>query len=871
MDLDTLRATDALLDAALDLPPAARAAFVEAEVPPALRAHVRRLLAAAEAEDPLLDDAPVSVAELRGLAGEGSAVGERVGPYRIEGPLGEGGMGRVYRAERADGAFERTVALKLVRRSLALAGLDVSERLRRERAVLASLEHPHIARLYGGGETDDGVPWVAMELIDGEPITAFADARGLGVRERVALAADVCRAVEHAHRRLVVHRDLKPSNVFVAEGEDGAPVVKLLDFGIARLLDADDGMMTQTGGALLTPAYAAPEQLLGGQITTATDVWALGALVYELLTGARPFPDGDVVDGRPTRSRTLRRTLERTTRLPPAPSRAVAPGRDRPLRGDLDAIVLHALEPEPERRYASAGALADDLARHLEGLPVVARPASRWYLAGSFVQRHRGAVAAASAVTVALVVGLAVSLVSLGRERDARTAAQAEATRADAAFEFVVDLFGGEDGAPLALSTPAGDLLAVGERRARALGPGRDAERAVAFKALREVRNRLIHRETALEAAREAWRAARAAYGPGHPHTLGALGDLATSTAILGDLGRADPLRAETERGMRAHGEAGRAALARFRAEYGRAAAWSIYHHGRHEERIPEIERMLIEAEVVLRARGDSSALAGVVSGRGHLAELTGGLAAAAPLFEEAYEIDRALSGDRIQSLTSLNNWADVLLLSGDAEAAVPAFDTLVARLGRVVGPDHPARTLALTNASLARLERGRPGDLDRALAWTAEFNPAASTDEPWLQWAFVTRLRVLRAARDWPALDATAARLLAAFGPDADPHDVAWARTERAHARFALGDHAAAVALAQSALRDADDETVALAHLLLACVDSARGARAAAREQTAAARAAVADAELPPHYQTPRLVRNWPRGSVCDSTATRP
>ncbi len=435
---------DAALDAALDLDGPDRDAYV-ASLDSATRAALFPLLRDALREDTLLDH-PRAV--LASLAADGAADGAarvaegvRVGPYRIEQLVGEGGMGRVYRARRADGAFDRTVALKVVRQSLALAGADVAARLRRERDLLATLDHPGIARLLDGGETDDGVPYLVTEFVDGAPITQWATAQGLGVRQRVRLMAEVARAVDHAHRRFVVHRDLKPSNVLVTEA-DGAPRPVVLDFGIAKLLDeAEDAgsaafPLTRTGMRLLTPAYAAPELYEPtATVTTAADVYGLGALLYELLTGHRPHDDAPDRPGPPTTEPT------RPSRVVTASGGAFDPARrSRQLSGDLDVICLQALHPDPARRYERAADLADDLQRFLDGRPVEARPDSLGYVVGRFVRRHRAAVAAGVVALAALIGGLGTALVSLSHEREARAESEVQARRATEAADLLAGI-----------------------------------------------------------------------------------------------------------------------------------------------------------------------------------------------------------------------------------------------------------------------------------------------------------------------------------------------------------------------------------------------------------------------------------------------
>ena len=449
MTSDRWTALQDLYLAACDLPPHEQAAFVRqrADGDDDLQREVLSLLAASP--PPLLDAQavraldPESVAEL--LAD--LAPGTFVGPYRVLGEAGRGGMGTVYRAERADGTFEQTVALKLVKR-----GMDSAAVLRRfhaERRILARLDHPGIARVLDGGRAADGRPWLAMEFVEGEPITDYCDRHGLTVARRIGLFQQVCEAVGYAHRNLIVHRDLKPSNVLVTPegGPGGGPGVKLLDFGIAKVLaddeDAPMTVLTGPGQLVLTPEYAAPEQVTGGPISTATDVYALGVILYELLAGQRPY-------GFDARTPGVIEHVVRTVQ-PPRPSTVVGgtethgtpPDRlRRQLAGDLDTICLTALRKEPERRYTSVEALADDLHRHRDGLPVLARPDTVGYRARKFVRRHRVGLAAtvASLVAVGLVAGLAFVRVSAERDR-----ARTEAGKATQVSAFLADLFGDAD------------------------------------------------------------------------------------------------------------------------------------------------------------------------------------------------------------------------------------------------------------------------------------------------------------------------------------------------------------------------------------------------------------------------------------------
>jgi WD40 repeat protein/serine/threonine protein kinase len=426
IDPQTWPALSQLLDEWLDLPPEGRSSWLEnlgpeyGDVLPALR----ELLATQAMGD---TDTFLNVLPALRNAGEsataGFAVGMQIGPYRLVRQLGHGGMGVVWLAERADGALKRPVALKLPMTPLHHAG--PSERFARERDILAQLTHPQIARLYDAGMADGGQPYLALEYVDGEAITAYCDRQALGVKARLKLFLDVLRAVQYAHSNLIVHRDLKPSNILVnREGH-----VRLLDFGIAKLLvegEAQETELTQAGGRALTPEYASPEQLAGGAVSTASDVYALGVVLYELLTGESPRK----------RRRGVARVMEAEADVS-RPSQAV---RDESksqaralstkklaaaLKGDLDTIVMRALHNQPADRYPTADTFAQDIERYLNGEPVLARPESRWYRARKFVLRNKLAVGASLLIAASLVAGI----VATGWEAQV---AVAERGRADA-------------------------------------------------------------------------------------------------------------------------------------------------------------------------------------------------------------------------------------------------------------------------------------------------------------------------------------------------------------------------------------------------------------------------------------------------------
>ncbi len=399
-----------VLGAALNLPPESRPGYVAQACASDedLRREVESLLDSHEQAANFIEG-PVF-----GLASE-SQVGRRIGPYRIVGEVAHGGMGIVYRAVRADDQFRQQVAIKVVR---SCPDSDVILRhFRNEREILAGLAHSHIARLLDGGATEDGRPYFVMEYIEGQPLDAYCAARRLGVSERLGLFLEICSAVFYAHQRLVVHRDLKPSNILVTS--EGEP--KLLDFGIAKIL-ADPAPATLTSERMMTPEYASPEQLRGEQVTTASDIYALGVLLYELLTGRHPHPSGSHAP------HLIARMI--CEQEPQKPSLAARPALRRRLEGDLDGIVLKALRKEPEERYSSVEQFASDIRRHLEGLPVAARKGTLRYRGVKFLKRHKAAIAAAAIVAVSLVAGLASTAMET-------RVARAERARAERRFNDV--------------------------------------------------------------------------------------------------------------------------------------------------------------------------------------------------------------------------------------------------------------------------------------------------------------------------------------------------------------------------------------------------------------------------------------------------
>lgn len=378
-----------LFDEARALSPQARAQLLDERCAndPTLRAEVERLLSAHDRVGAFIETPAIAAVAMRS---DDAVIGQSFGAYRLVRELARGGMGAVYLAERVDGAFEHRAALKLIKR-----GMDtdlVLDRFRAERQILATLEHPNIARLLDGGSSADERPFFLMEYIDGRTIDQYANEHGLSIRDRVALFLDVCSAVVYAHRRLVVHRDIKPGNILVTN--DG--VVKLLDFGIAKVLDpdADETTGTITAARLLTPEYASPEQIDGRHATVRSDVYSLGVVLYRLLTGESPYR----LDSRDPAS--VANAVRSSDPERPATLR-------RELRGDLDTIVMMALRKEPDRRYQSVAELADDLRRHLDGQPILAKRDRLAYRASKFIRRNRAPAAASLAAAAAVALAVA--------------------------------------------------------------------------------------------------------------------------------------------------------------------------------------------------------------------------------------------------------------------------------------------------------------------------------------------------------------------------------------------------------------------------------------------------------------------------------
>ncbi|GAB5534598.1 MAG: hypothetical protein Rubg2KO_08470 [Rubricoccaceae bacterium] len=706
---------------ALDQPEAIRETFLESNATSdAILREARELLAAhAAAEEDGALESPFA---------HGMALPESIGPWRVTGLLGKGGMGVVYRAERADGLYEREVALKRLH-----PGRGHEARLADERRILARLEHPSIARLYEGGMDADGAPYVVMERVDGGPITDYADQHALGLRTRVRLLIDVCDAVAYAHRHLIVHRDVKPSNVF-ASGPPDAPVVKLLDFGIARLLETPSETDTTLAH---TPAYAAPEQILGQPVTTATDVYSLGVLAYELLAGQRPY----------SLSNTTAREAERLVcDVEPPPPSSVAPSDwARDLRGDLDIVLAKALAKEPALRYASAEGLGDDLRRVLASEPVAAQPASAVYRARLFVRRHRLSVAATAAVAVALIGGLGGTTWQAQAAAQERDRARAEAEKSAAVTAFLSSTLAAaspEVGTPVLPSElRIVDALAHATEDAERAFPDQPDTRAAVLHTLGKTLLDLGLHEDAEAPLRTALRL-RDSLHASSPHvsqveTLDALGLLALWLPWI------DGADSFYDRSLKLR-----------RQLYGSASSETAVGMANLAERYVELDDadsaipLLQEALAII----ESGPLATTVEG----AEVKFVLAAA--------QLRAGYSDDAADSFAALLGMADELVEAGEAEsddariatlliglgharllqgrftdAEAPLQDALTRRTARF-DPDHPMLVEAQGLMGIALAKQGRSREAEPLLRAAL---PTFETGDPYLFYRYITRIEL--------------------------------------------------------------------------------------------------------------------------------
>lgn len=715
-----------------DLPPAERGGAISrlCAGDEALATEVRSLLAVEERMDGFLERPALGIgidqlaADPNG-AHHDTLVGTTLGAFRLESRIASGGMGTVYLAVRNDGQFEQRVAIKVVKRGM--DSEEILQRFRIERQTLAALDHPNIARLIDGGATPDGRPFLVMEYVDGKPIDEYCDQLGLGLRDRIRLFQHVCVGVHHAHQNLIIHRDLKPSNILVTS--QGVP--KLLDFGIAKLLAGDgtdsSGSRTAETDRRLTPEFASPEQFDGGPLTTASDVYSLGVVLYELLTGTRPYslnarsneearrvvclqpplPPSEAITVRASRLRNIESTplvapQAPAVHEPPAPTPSTRSDVDVPrtrgvsstrlrslLRGDLDIIVLMALRKEPQRRYVSAEQFSADLGRYLSGLPVQARRDTLAYRASKFVRRHALAVG-----TTAVAVGLLAGEAGLLYQQRQALRAQQQALlstnhrldesvrRLDSNRRFLQAIISGADSGNQGPDARLGDIL-------------RDAA-------------------TTLRTA-----------PPQDPLTLAASQEAAGRAMMsLGMLDEAQPL---LEAAHSAH--AGRGALDDARLDSAHTLAQLAFFRGQFDQAERQLRGLL--ADEIARA-GDVP-----TARRGSLLNDLGAAIRAQDRAAEAVQIQReALTvritvhgGDSLEVAETRNNLASALLQSGKVAPAAEEFARVLAIRTLLLRPEHPLIVRCQSNLGLAQLRLGNTTEAIALLqqsvrSWERAFGP---------------------------------------------------------------------------------------------------------------------------------------------------
>lgn len=690
---------NALFHELADLPAAARAErLARADVDAATRADVESLLSADERNTSFLDEPPLAGAlgqaalEARMQAPDGSAdadgsaerhdgadadadarVGQMLGPYVVRALIGSGGMGTVYRAERTDDVYDRAVAIKVIKR-----GMDtdaVISRFRREREVLGRLDHPHIACVVDGGATPDGLPYVVMDLVEGVRIDRYCNQHQLSTAARLRLFCKVCAAVQHAHQSLIVHRDIKPDNVLVTA--DGTP--KLVDFGIAAMVsgpagEADATAWTRGAGAasaFLTPSYASPEQLRGEPVGTATDIYSLGVLLYELLTGRRPARD---------ESGTARGDTFRAERV---------------LRGDLETIVRRAMDDEPARRYVSVEQFAADIWRHLDGLPVLARPDSLAYRARKFITRHRVAAVAAAAVLIAM---MAAVIVSLQYARNARE----QARKAEAISSFVQEMLASASPTQDGRTVTVAQVLGRAARHAETdLRNEPDVQAGVRGAVGRAYLGLGLYDEAAA-ALDAALAQQRAIHGRDHDEIVAALLQVSEVAQARDDLTSAEARASEAfAMSERLHGAGAAAAAPAMNALGGILlsrgnldAAERAHRDALSRYRAAGLLRSMDAAETL-------NDLAVVVGTRGQTQE-------ALTLHEEAVRVARDAKAGDAELAMALSALAGALSDAKQYDRAEPLFRETLALRQRVLGDDHPDVAWTRYNFAYQLMETGK-------------------------------------------------------------------------------------------------------------------------------------------------------------------
>jgi eukaryotic-like serine/threonine-protein kinase len=635
------------------------------------------------------------------ITGDHEFKGRRVGHYRLIRELGYGGMGAVYLAERADDQFRKQVAIKVVRGGLATE--ETRRRFLHERQILAGIDHSNIAKLLDGGTTDEGLPYLVMDYVEGVSINGYCDAHELSTTERLRLFREVCSAVQYAHQRLVIHRDIKPANILVTN--DGIP--KLLDFGIAKLLDpelSETAAHTGTEVRLMTPEYASPEQIRGEQITTATDVYSLGVLLYEMLTGRRPY--------RITSRRPAEIAKAICDQEPEKPSGSIADFRIRNgesknnpksefpdpklLRGDLDNIVIKAIQKEPHRRYSSVEQFSEDIRRHLDGLPVIARADTFAYRSGKFIRRHRFGVAAAALVLVIFMAGVAGVVWQArvaARERDQ---ARLEKAKAERVNSFLQEMLSSADPLKKGSNVKAADLLADAARRAQLDLGNQPAMQAEVLRTIGNTYSGLGLINEGEPLLLRSLEIHRQLFGSGHRETARTLYDLAQLLRAKGDFDQAEAHFREALAVQRQLAPKGDIETATTLFYFGAV----LFQHGKTEES----ERANREAlEMTRIVAGNDHLMAGLALNQsGLLREYSGDLNAAEQLYRQALETFRRGGAQSAEKSLVLMNLATNLTSQKKFNEADGAFQEGLKNSRSLYGEQHP--NLAIISTHYARM-----------------------------------------------------------------------------------------------------------------------------------------------------------------------
>ncbi len=747
MDPNDWQRVKTVFHAAVELKPQRRAGYVAKTCgdDPVIRAEVESLLEAHTDGESFIDPPDFkSVSHFVRESKSEAMVGQRVGPYELVRLIGSGGMANVYLAHRVDGQFTRQVAVKLIKQ-----GMDTDELLRRfqrERQTLAGLDHPNIAKLIDGGATEEGRPYLIMEYVEGVPIDQYCDRKSLSIADRLTLFRTVCAAVHYAHQNLVVHRDLKPANILVAYG--GVP--KLLDFGIAKLLDPDaDLTMSVSGPAairLMTPDYASPEQVMRERISTATDVYSLGIILYELLTGHRPYRlnghsqrrlEAVICEEEPQKPSTAVTLVEEIPTKDDTGSSTVTPETvsatrggppesiRRRLAGDLDNVVLKAIRKEPHRRYASAQQLSDDIRRHLTGLPVMARKDTAGYRAGKFIKRNKVGAAAAVLVVLSLVIGLAGTVWQarlVTRERDlaqanllraqaAESQAGAEAERAKkeadtsaAVTQFLVELFKVSDpDESLGETITAREILDRGAERIESELQDQPHIRVELLDTIGKVYQNLGAYDRAAGFLQEALALSRRHLGDSL-ETATRLNDLAVLRQAQGDYPAAEALHQEAYAMWRKLLPEDHVDLAISLSNLGSLA--------RDQGDFDKAERLLSQAlEIRREAYGEEHER--VVASLNNLSGVQyakGDYAAAEQSLREVLRLSRKINGNVSTNVARfVSNLGLVLHMRGAYDAAEAYYQEAYTTRRTLLGPGHPDVANSLNNLGGLHMDKGDP------------------------------------------------------------------------------------------------------------------------------------------------------------------